>query len=356
MRSIAAAISLRLSEAGWLAGVPVGAFAVVIGLSSFAIMFREVERILGFAGGLAEVVALLAGLSFMIVAGLYLGKMLGYWSQVRREFADPAELQLFPMVTIALLLLALVISPYSGTVTVVMWSVAATLHLVLVIAIVKRWIFDTFEIGTFSPAWILSVGGNLVVAMAGARLGFVEVAWFFFSSGLMMWLIMFTIVIQRLIFHDSLPTTLTPSLFILMTPPSVAFLAYLQLGDGRLDVLARTLFSTALLLAGILASLAPVFLRVRFSLGWWAFTFPSSALTMAALRYHEIVTNSLSLMLAGVILGIAVVLFVATCWRTAVWLQYLVLISRQAKPAPNTDRIRSAGSSQYDSKVAGVPK
>lgn len=329
MRSIASVISRRPSNIAWLAHVPVGSFAVVIGLSSFTITFREVERVFGFAGNSAEIIALLAVLSFIIAAGLYLGKMLGHWSQVRCEFADPAEIQLFPTVTIALLLLALVIRPYVNAITVVLWPAAATLHLVLVIVIVKRWMLDTFEIEMFNPVWMLSVGGYLVAAMTGVRLGFVEVAWFFLSLGLVMWMIMFTIAIHRLTFCDRLPAALTPSLFILMAPPSVAFLAYLQLGDGRLDVLARVLFFTALFLAGILASLAPVFVRLSFSLGWWAFTFPSAALTMAALRYHDIVANGLSLTLASVILAIAVLLFIVTCWRTVGWLLSITLFSRR---------------------------
>lgn len=329
LRSSPSAIHSHVPGVSWLACVPIRAFAIVVGMSSFAITFREVERVFGFAGHIAEGIALLAGLSFVVMAGLYLVKMLWHWPQVRREFLDPMEMQLFPLITTALLLLALVVRPYGSVGAVILWSVSAALHLVLVIAIARRWILGTFEIGTFSPAWILSVGGNLVAAMTGARLGFVEVAWFFLSSGLMMWGVLFTILIYRLIFYDRLPESLTPSLFILMTPPSAAFLAYLQLGDGRLDVLARVLFFTALFLAGILASLAPVLARVSFSLGWWTCTFPSAALTMAALRYHDIVANGLSLTLASVILGIAVLLFVSTCWRTVGWLLSFIISSRR---------------------------
>ncbi|GHA88079.1 SLAC1 anion channel family protein [Modicisalibacter luteus] len=354
MRSIVFAIAQRVSQIAWLTHVPINSFAVAIGLSSFTITFREVERAFGFAGIIAEAIALLAVLSFMFAAGLYLGKTLMHWSQVRREFSDPAEMQLFAMVTIALLLLALVIRPYGGAVTFIIWSVAALSHLALVIVIVRGWILNAFETRTFSPAWMLSVGGILVASMTGARLGFVEVAWFFLSSGLMMWIIMFTIAIHRLTFHERIQTSLTPSLFLLMTPPSAAFLAYLQLNGDQLDVLARVLFFTALFLAGILASLAPVLLRVGFSLGCWAFTFPSAALTIATLRYHGLVANSLSLALASVILSIAILLFVATCWRTIGWLLSFMRI--QHKLDFEGDRPCSAGRKRYGPKMVGHAK
>lgn len=311
---------LQPAGSSGFARVPVGAFAIAIGPSSFTMVAREVERLLGLSGPLPGWLALLSGISFVIVAGLYLGKIFSGWAHVRAEFVNPVGMQFFPTVTIALLLLPLVLAPYLPALTAPLWAIAAVLHLVLMISMVRRWILETFRVGTFSPVWFLSVGGTLVAAMTGARLGFVELAWFFLSSGLVMCGAMFTIAMYRLIFHDRVPTALAPSLFILLTPPSAGFLAYMQLGGGELDVLARTLFFSALFVAGTLAGLAPVFLRAKFSLGWWAYTFPSAALSLATLRYHEVIGSDASLVLAVGILTIAVLLFCATCVGTAGWL------------------------------------
>jgi tellurite resistance protein len=325
-----------------LARFPVGSFAIVAGLCSFTMAFREVDRVLGFAGPVADGLALLAGAGFLVVAGLYLGKVFAGWTHVCAEFADPVAMQFFPTLTISLLLLPLVISPYQPTLAIPFWLVAAAAHLVLMIAMVRRWILETFRVGAFSPVWLLSVGGNLVAAMTGVQLGFVELSWFFLSTGLVTCGAMFTVAIYRLIFHDRIPVALAPSLFIFMTPPSAAFLAYMQLGDGQLDVLARTLFFSALFIAAILVSLTPVFMRAGFSLGWWACTFPSAALTMAVLRYHEIVSSGSSLLLALVILSIAVLLFIATGLRTAGWLLSLLLAEPRVEHGAGNANNRSA--------------
>lgn len=279
---------------------------------------------LGFGSAAADSLALSACVSFLFVTGLYLAKALARWGHVRAEFADPVSMQSFPTLTISLLLLALVLRPYQSALAISLWLAGAAAHLVLMIAMVRRWILDTFPVGTFSPVWFLSVGGTMVAAMTGVQLGFIELSWFFLSSGLVTCAAMFSIAMYRLIFHDRLPTALAPSLFILLTPPSAAFLAYMQLGDGRLDVLARTLFFSALFVAAILAGLTPMFLRVKFSLSWWAYTFPSAALTMAVLRYHEIMASNGSLLLVLVILPIAALLFLATCMRTMAWLVSLL--------------------------------
>lgn len=311
---------MQFSAKSRIVRVRVGAFAIVAGLCSFTMVFREVQRVLGFGGPVAGGLALLAGCAFLVIASLYIAKILAGWAHVRAEFANPSAMQFFPTLTISMLMLPLVINPYVPVLATPLWLLAAAGHLGLMISMVRRWILDTFQIGTFSPVWFLSVGGNLVAAMTGAHLGLVEPAWFFLATGLVTCGAMFTITMYRLVFHDRVPDALAPSLFILMTPPSAAFLAYMHLSGGQLDVLARMLFFSALFIAAILASLTPAFLRARFSLGWWTYTFPSAALTMAVLRYHEIMLSDESLVLALVILAISVLLFIITCWRTAGWL------------------------------------
>lgn len=340
------------ATASRLERMPVGAFTVAIGTSSFALVFREVERQFGVGGAVGEIIAAIATLCFLSLTILYVVKTVRYGSRVRQEFAGPVTMQYFPMATIAFLLLPVMAMPYSERVAMWLWGLAAPMHLLLVIAIVRRWILDTFEIQTFSPIWFMSAVGNLVAAMTGASLGFVESAWFFLSSGLVMWMAMFTIALYRLIFHDRIPPPLTPSLFILMTPPSAAFLAYMELGEGSLDVLGRALFFTALFLAAVLVSLGPVFARLSFSIGWWAFTFPSAALSMATLRYHAIVGSDLSLALGWVVTCVAVFLFVVTCWHSVGWL--LAVLRAECLPRPGGDaRPPGSGEGNGAARTAG---
>lgn len=92
-----------------------------------------------------------------------------------------------------------------------------------------------------------------------------------------------TVILYRLFFHEPLPQRLTPTLFILLAPPSVGFLAYLALTDS-LDAFARILYFTALFLALLLASNALRFFRVPFFISAWAYSFPLAALTLATLE------------------------------------------------------------------------
>jgi tellurite resistance protein len=302
----------------------VGSFAIVAGLCSFSVTFREVERILGFGAPVVSLQTLVALIAFVMVAGLYVGKVFSSWPHVRAEFSNPISTQHFLTATISLLLLPVVIYPYQPALSVLLWHVAAAIHFALMIVMVRDWITHTFIIGMFSPVWFLSVGGTLVSAMTGVRLGLTELSWFFFSVGLATCGAMFTIAMYRLFFHDRVSTASTPSLFILMTPPSVGFLAYIRLAEGQLNVLSRTLFFSAVFVASVQASLTPVFMRSEFSLGWLAYTFPSAALTMAVLRCHVIMWTTLSLILVAAVLPVASLLIFATCMRTVGWLFHLL--------------------------------
>ena len=74
----------------------------------------------------------------------------------------------------------------------------------------------------------------------------------FFSIGLVFWMILFTVVMYRLFFHAPLALRLTPTLFILLAPPSVGFIAYSNLVGGP-DAFGHILYHTALFLALLLA-------------------------------------------------------------------------------------------------------
>jgi tellurite resistance protein len=124
------------------------------------------------------------------------------------------------------------------------------------------------------------------VPIAGVPLGFPGVSWFFFAVGLAFWLPMFTIVLYRLIFHDPLPPAIAPMLFILIAPPGAGFVAYMQLNGGTLDALAHVLAGAGLFIALLVLRLAGLYLRLPFTLSWWAFTFPSAALATTLIQYQ----------------------------------------------------------------------
>ena len=287
---------------GWLAHVQVSLFAVTMGLGGLGLAWRAADRVLGWPGVIGEAILILAALCFVAVATLYAAKFMRHRAAVAAEFADPLRMNFFAAASIGLLLLADAAIPYAPAIAEGLWILAAALHLTLAISVVRCWVTRDYAIHHASPAWFIPVVGNIVVPLAGVQLGHVEISWFFFSVGLVFWIVLFAILLYRIVFHDPIPTRALPTLFILLAPPALGFSAYDRLSDGGLDGAGRVLFYVALFLVLFLLSMAPRFLKVPFALSWWAYTFPSAAMAAACLRFHELAATPATAALAGVAL------------------------------------------------------
>jgi tellurite resistance protein len=78
-----------------------------------------------------------------------------------------------------------------------------------------------------------------------------------------------------------------PTLFILIAPPAVGFIAYTRLG-GELDTLGRVLYGSGLFLTLLLLTQVRRFARLKFFLSWWAYSFPLAAISIASMRMYEL--------------------------------------------------------------------
>nr|WP_067288246.1 SLAC1 anion channel family protein [Marinobacterium profundum] len=300
----------------WIAHAPVALFAIVMGLSGLGLVWRKAHEVFGYSALIGEVIVGFSILCFIILSILYLVKFCVFKEFVFDEFLHPVQVNFFPSITISLLLISAVILPYDAVASENIWLISAAAHLGLSIIIINRWITHNFEIKHSNPSWFIPVVGNITVPLAGAQLGYVEISWFFFSIGLVFWVILFTIMMYRIIFHDQLPKKFLPTLFILMAPPGIGFNVYLFLNGGELDLLARLLFFTGLFILLLLFSMMKLFIKIPFSVSWWAYTFPSAAMAIAALRYHELIHTSGSMIMAIGIMLIATTLILLVTWCT----------------------------------------
>ena len=102
---------------------------------------------------------------------------------------------------------------------------------------------------------------------------------------MLFWIVLLTLVINRLVFHDPLPRKLRPTLVIPIAPPAVAFLAWVQLNGGVIDASARIFFSLGIFFTALISIQIPGFLRLPFALSFWALSFQFGAMAIASFRY-----------------------------------------------------------------------
>ncbi|MBI4755642.1 MAG: SLAC1 anion channel family protein [Betaproteobacteria bacterium] len=281
-------------------------------------MTTVAHAVLGLPALVWQVLAVVVSVLFVFLAAVYAAKLVRHPQAVRSERAHPIRVNFFPTISIGILLLAILWADEAPGIAAVLWMAGAALHLAFTLSIMSGWIHHThYDIKHANPAWFIPVVGNIIVPVAGVRFAPPEVSWFFFSVGLVFWLVLLTIVMYRLFFHEPLPQRLAPTLFILLAPPSVGFIAYVALTD-QLDAFARILYHTALFLTLLLATNAARFFRLPFFISAWAYSFPLAAMTIATLVMGVRSGEAFFTWLGGALLAVLTVVVALLAVRTAV--------------------------------------
>jgi tellurite resistance protein len=266
---------------------PISFFAVIMGLAGVSIAWDKAETVFGMELGFSDALLALAAVGFALLSVVYGNKLIRHRDAVVDELNHPIQINFFPTFSISLVLLGIALLHRAPGVAGALWATGASLHLLLTLYVLSVWIHHQhFEVQHINPAWFIPVVGNVLVPIAGVPLGYPELSWFFFSVGLLFWIVLFAIIFNRVLFHHPLPERLMPTFFILIAPPAVGFLSYLQL-TGELDAFARVLYYGGLFLTLLLVTQVNRFLRIPFYLSWWAYSFPLAAITIATLVMYE---------------------------------------------------------------------
>ncbi|WP_428242555.1 SLAC1 anion channel family protein [Gynuella sp.] len=301
-----------------LLNFPVSMFAIAMGLAGFAVAWKAVTAMWLPKLESWRYLSWLAAVVFAVVLCLYLLKWMKYPAAVREEINHPVKLNFFPTMSIAMLLFAIAWMEHVFIAR-ALWIAALAIQLPLTLFVLSHWIYQPhYTHGHVNPSWFIPVVGNMVVPIAGVPLGYHEISWFFFSVGLLFWLVLLTIVMQRLFFLEALPARLTPTLFILMAPPAVGVVAYLAL-NHELDNFVRILFNVTIFFALLLFINAWRFFQLPFFISSWAYSFPLAAATVACVKMAHIMPGVFTY-------SVAILLFVALN-IIIVWLLYKTLLA-----------------------------
>ncbi|WP_248409829.1 SLAC1 anion channel family protein [Aliiroseovarius sp. S2029] len=304
------------AETSRLAHFPVTFFAIVMGLMGFTLALHAGAPAARWLAHASSLILLVGGAVFLTIAGFYLAKALRYPAMVAEEWHHPVKLAFFPTITVSMLLMATAVFPYNETAATWIWLAGVAGQGVLTIAVVSGWISHrSFQVGHLTPAWFIPAVGNVIVPILGARIGYIEVSWLFFSGGIIFWIVLLTLVMNRLIFHDPIVARLFPTMVILIAPPAVAFLAYVSM-TGTVDGFARVLLNAGYIFAALVVVQVPKLAKLPFALSWWALSFPLAALAIASLRFAQLEGARGHQAIGMLILALLVVVIAGLIWRT----------------------------------------
>ncbi len=227
---------------------------------------------------------------FVVISMLYAAKWLRFPAAARAEIRHPVRMTFVPTTTISVLILVtaghrpphprLGSAGGSGR-----WGTCW-----LTVAVLSAW-FSRGDIlhSHVTPAWFIPIVGNVITPLAAPALGSVELAWPSFGVGVVFWVALLPLLLQRVLLHDQpLPQRLLPDDRHLHRS-AVGGHAVVGVAHGRPDPVGRIFFAAAMMFTVLLFAQVLRLRSIPFALPYWAYSFPlrgaasvAGAIAMAA--------------------------------------------------------------------------
>lgn len=266
---------------------PIMMYVVIMGMSGLTITYQKATLLLGIPAIFGMVFMYITTSTFIIVTFIYIVKFIKYRSAVKKEFSHPIRINFFAAVSISMLMLAIIFKEINPMISACFWYPGTLLHFYLTMHIISFWINHNQELNHSNPAWFIPIVGNVLVPIAGFDFVSNGILMYFFSVGMFFWFILFSIIFNRIIFHNQLVVKFMPTLFILIAPPAVGFIAYFKM-FGVIDMFATFLFNIAIFFTLLILFMYKNFIKIKFFISWWAYVFPVAAMTIATmLMQHQ---------------------------------------------------------------------
>ncbi len=269
--------------------VPIGLFGAVMGLVGLGLSARAAAPALpGYVRAPAYVTepwVALGVLAFLVLAALYLWKVLRHPTSVGEEFTNPVTLGFCGTLPVSMFLVGGGVAPYSPPLGNLVWWAGYALLLAFQVWALVRWLSGSIDLPHINAGWLIILVGGIVAPGPGIALGHAEASRFIFGISAAGAPILMALLFYRAIVGAPLPEALRPTWFVLLVPPSLIYANGVALYPG--SELLEALYFFALALAAALLVVSRRLRRWPFAPAWWAFTFPLDALAYAAARYAQ---------------------------------------------------------------------
>ena len=292
-------------------------FAIVMGLAGLTLVYKKVSEALFLPSIIYLVMMICTTIIFFIILYFYLLKIMKHKNEVKKEFSHPIRINFFAASSISILILSMIYRNTIDPLAQIFFIVGAVFHIFFTFYTIKFWINNNLEMQHSNPAWFIPIVGNLIVPIAGK--GFIDdsVLYFYFSIGIFFWIILFSIILNRIIFHNQFAPKFMPTLFILIAPPAIGFISYVKL-TGNLDFFAQILFNLGLFFTILVFVMYKNFINIKFFISWWAFTFPMAAITLATVLMYELTHKGFYAILSYILMVITSVIIVLVARQTII--------------------------------------
>jgi tellurite resistance protein len=299
-----------------LPAIPPNFFGISFGLAGLSEVWILAAPTLGVTNVVGRVLALVAASVWVTLVVIYFSKGP---KRVQGDWRHPIFSPFLSLVLIVPTLLAGELCAVELSLGRVLVAVFSSMTIALGGWSTGQWILNDLYDECMHPGYLLPTAtGGLVgsIAASEAHLHLLAAAWF--GVGMISWLLVASIILNRLFIRPRLSSALTPTLALEAGPPMVAGVAYRALHGGPMDTFAAALGGYAILMVVLQLRLAPTYFHLRFTPGFWSFTFPMAAVGLDGIEWLQTARPTGYTAYTAIVLGLVTLVVAGVAGRSAV--------------------------------------
>ncbi|ROR98895.1 tellurite resistance protein TehA-like permease [Sinobacterium caligoides] len=264
------------------ANIPTPMAGLALGIASLGWSWENVAP----GSGLRELMALSAAVMLLLLLIKFISQPLELW----RELAHPVIGSVIPTFAMALMVVSSALLNSHPAIASGLWLFAVIIHLAFLgIFLVQR--LPVFELHHLLPSWFVPPVGIAVASLTCPSDTFYPLASALLYFAMISYLLMMPLMIYRLIFADTIPDSAKPTIAVLAAPSSLCLAAYLSLIDDPSLLVATMLGGVAILMTCVIYIAFFHLLRLPFSPGYAAFTFPMVISATALFKEAKLISQ-----------------------------------------------------------------
>ena len=245
------------------ANVPTPMAGLALGIASLGWAWENVSL---FTVGAQLLGATIAGALLLVLAT----KFVLHPQLLMQDLAHPVVGSVVPTFAMATMVVSHAIGGQLGS---ALWLFAIALHLVFLVTFIWHRLKD-FKLHHMVPSWFVPPIGIIVADVASPGGAFAPLAQVLLWFGIICYAVMLPVMLYRLMFCAEVPDAAKPTIAIMAAPASLCLAGYLTVTAQPAPVLVAVLLGIAVLMTVLIYLAFIKLLRLPFSPGYAAFTFP----------------------------------------------------------------------------------
>lgn len=246
--------------------VPTPLGGLALGIASLGWCFENALSLQGYGQMVGAMIAI-------VLVLLLLSRFILHPDTLWNDLKHPALGGVLPTWAMTSMVISKMIDGYFPEIGVVIWLVAVVVHLLFFVVFMYHRIAK-FSMEHVLPSWFVPSVGLVVAVVTCPSDKYTDFAFILLMIGLISYAFLLPAVIYRLIFVTEIPDGMKPTIALLAAPASLLLVGYLNIVVTPSPLIIALLLGIALLMTIVVYCALFKLLRLPFSPGFSAFTFP----------------------------------------------------------------------------------